>query len=128
MTPYILALCLAASSDTTTFEVTAYCNCRKCCGKSRNHPLYGITASGKRARWGTVAADWRVLPKGTKLKIEGFRTVFTVEDKGGAIKGNRIDVWYSSHRKALKFGRRKLKVTILRRGGASRKTKLARSR
>lgn len=86
---------------------TAYCSCEKCCGKSD-----GITASGKKAHWGTVAApEW--LPFGTKLRIEGFSTVFTVEDRGGAIKGNRIDIFFTSHKEALEFGKRKVRVYVI---------------
>jgi 3D (Asp-Asp-Asp) domain-containing protein len=94
--------------------VTAYCSCADCCGKSD-----GITASGTKAHWGTVAAP-RWLPFGTKLKIEGFDTVFTVEDRGGAIKGNRLDIWYISHEQAKKFGRKALFVEILEWGGAKK--------
>jgi 3D (Asp-Asp-Asp) domain-containing protein len=87
-------------------SVTAYCSCEKCCGKSD-----GITASGIKAHWGMVAAP-RWLPFGTKLKIEGFDTVFTVEDRGGAIKGNRLDIWFPSHEEALKFGVKRLRVEV----------------
>ena len=88
--------------------VTAYCGCEKCCGQYAD----GITASGAPARFGVVAApEW--LPFGTKLKIEGFDTVFTVEDRGGAIKGNRLDIWFPSHEEAKKFGRQGLFVEII---------------
>ena len=93
------------------YTVTAYCSCRKCCGKHAD----GITASGKRVNQGMVAADWDVLPKGARVRLSCFpgRT-FVVEDVGGAIKGRRIDVWYPSHRAARKFGiRREIKVWIL---------------
>lgn len=76
------------------------------------------TASGTRARVGAVAVDPRVIPLGTKLYIEsadGFPTYgFAVaEDTGGAIKGNRIDVFYNSRSQALRFGRRNVVVYIL---------------
>ena len=46
-----------------------------------------MTASGQRTHWGTVAADWRIYPLGTRLQIEGFpNDVFTVEDSGSAIE------------------------------------------
>ena len=80
-----------------TFKLTAYCACKKCCGKSN-----GITASGARAVEGvTVAADKR-FPFGTKLIIDGHE--YTVQDRGGAIKSNRIDIYFTSHKSALKFG------------------------
>lgn len=81
------------------FTVTYYCACTQCCGKTD-----GITASGTLAQEGiTAAADWTVIEPGTKVYIDGvgYRTV---EDKGGAIKGNRIDVFMSSHERALEAG------------------------
>ena len=75
------------------FKLTGYCPCYSCCGKSPSSPGYGVTT---RATEGfTIAADKR-FAFGTKLYIEGlgFRTV---EDRGGAIHGNRIDVYYDTH-------------------------------
>lgn len=76
------------------------------------------TASGTRARVGAVAVDPRVIPLGTKLYIESaddFPTYgFAVaEDTGGAIKGNRIDLFYNSRSQALRFGRRDVVVYVL---------------
>lgn len=99
-----------------TLEVvgTAYCNCKLCCSKEPSHPAYGITASGKKASWGTVAVDPRVIPLGSRLKIEGFGgTIFRAEDTGGAIKGNKIDLWHKTHSSAKIFGRKKLTITII---------------
>lgn len=78
------------------FKLTGYCPCKSCCGKDPWNPGYGVTASGRYATEGiTVAADPR-FPLGTKIYIEGvgYRTV---EDRGGSIKGNRIDVFMNSH-------------------------------
>lgn len=89
------------------YTLTAYCPCVKCCGKSD-----GITASGVKAVQGvTIAADTSVLPFGTKVEIDG--KVYTVQDRGGAIKGNRIDIYFDSHEEALKFGRQTKTITIL---------------
>lgn len=76
------------------------------------------TAMGTRARVGAVAVDPKVIPLGSKLYIEsmdGFPTYgyATAEDTGGAIKGNRIDLFYSTNSQALKFGRRNVKVYVL---------------
>ena len=88
------------------FEITAYCACAKCCGKSD-----GITATGTKATEGrTIAADPRVLPYGTKVIINGHE--YTVEDCGGAIKGNRIDLFFNSHKDALQWGRQTLEVFV----------------
>lgn len=76
------------------------------------------TAMGTRARVGAVAVDPKVIPLGTKLYIEsadGFPTYgFAVaEDTGGAIKGNRIDLFYNTSREAYSFGRRNVVVYVL---------------
>ena len=85
------------------YKLTAYCACVKCCGKTPNDVGYGITKSGVRAVEGvTVAADPKVIPMGTKIIIDGHE--YTVQDTGGAIKGNRIDVYFDSHQDALEFG------------------------
>lgn len=90
------------------YTVTAYCPCVKCCGKSN-----GITASGIKAVEGvTVAADTNILPFGTHLQIDG--NIYIVQDRGGAIKGNRIDIYFDTHEKALQFGRQTKEVTILK--------------
>ena len=82
------------------FKLTFYCPCSICCGSYAN----GITASGTTATEGrTIAVDKNRIPLGTKVYIEGFGW-FTAEDTGGAIKGNRIDVFKSSHQAALNAG------------------------
>ena len=73
----------------------------------------GITASGTKARKGTIAADTRYYPYGTVMKVPGYGKG-VVEDIGSAIKGpNRIDVYFSTRKKALKWGRQKLTVGVL---------------
>lgn len=93
-----------------TFELTAYCACTKCCGANAK----GITASGTKVKEGrTIAVDTKIIPMGTKVYIEGVGER-TAEDKGGAIKGNIIDVYHNSHQSALNFGRQKgVKVYII---------------
>ena len=74
------------------FKITYYCACKKCCGKDN-----GITASGVKAQEGiTVAADTSKLPFGSKIYINGIGWR-TVQDRGGSIKGNRLDIYISSH-------------------------------
>lgn len=97
---------------------TAYDLSYASCGKHPGDRGYGITASGTKARPGVVSVDPRVIPLGTKLYIEsldgtndyGFATA---EDTGGAIKGNRIDLFFTSGEACKQFGRRKVKVYIL---------------
>lgn len=90
-----------------SFKATAYCPCKKCCDKND-----GITASGVKAKEGiTIAADWAVLPAGTEVEIQGIGTRI-VQDKGGAIRGNRIDIFFENHRDALNFGVQEVLVRI----------------
>ena len=94
-------------------QVTAYCPCTKCCGPQAQ----GLTASGKRVSHDHgrfVAADTDVLPFGTKLKIPGYHNARPVEviDRGGAIKGNKLDVYFPTHDEALEWGRQRLAVTV----------------
>ena len=101
-----------------TMSATAYDLSFESCGKHPDHPAYGITASGTKARPGVVAVDPRVIPLGTKLYVEsldgtpdyGFASA---EDKGGAIKGNKIDLFFESSTDVRNFGRSKVKVYIL---------------
>lgn len=88
------------------YKVTAYCSCAKCCGKTN-----GITASGAKATAGHTVAAPSTFAFGTKLLING--KVYTVEDRGGAIQGNRIDVYMNSHSAALAWGVRYLNVEVL---------------
>lgn len=86
------------------FVVTAYCPCSRCCGKTN-----GVTASGTQATAGrTIAADTSRYPFGTQLVING--NVYTVEDRGSAIGGNRIDIFFNSHQEAINYGRRTVDV------------------
>lgn len=81
-----------------TFKLTAYCACSRCCGKCD-----GITATGTKATAGrTVAVDPRKIPYGTEVIIYGH--TYIAEDCGGAIKQNKIDIFFNSHTEALKFG------------------------
>lgn len=91
------------------FNVSAYCPCVKCCGKTD-----GITKSGIKAESNKTIAMDKSFPMGTQVMIEGFEgIIFEKQDIGGAIKGNRIDIFMNTHQEALEFGRRTLKVWIL---------------
>ncbi|MGG1650512.1 3D domain-containing protein [Paenibacillus sp. NRS-1775] len=96
------------------FELTAYTNNQ---GRSVHSKDYGRTASGKMTKAGeTIAADWRVLPKGTVVYIDGVGQR-TVMDKGGAIRNKRIDVYVKTEREARDFGRKKnVKVRVIKWG------------
>ena len=89
-------------------EVTAYCGCESCCGPYSD----GITASGYRLRQGDkIVAAPQTLRFGTKIFVPGYGLA-SVQDRGGAIKDNRLDVYFSTHEEALKWGRRKLIVYV----------------
>ena len=95
-------------------EVTAYCACVKCCGPN----AHGVTASGKPVSYNEgkfVAADTSVLPFGKQLIIPGYADDQAVEviDRGGAIKGNKLDLYFDSHADALVWGRQHLDVTVI---------------
>jgi 3D (Asp-Asp-Asp) domain-containing protein len=79
------------------------------------YSLRGRTASGMMVSRGLIAADPRVLPLGSRVKLEvpGYHGEYLVADTGGMIKGKRIDIWIPSSREAMRFGRRTVKLTVL---------------
>lgn len=86
-----------------TYKLTAYCSCKQCCGKEPGDPGYGITATGATAVAGTtIAVDPRVIPYGSSVKVNDL--IYMAQDTGGAINGNRIDVYFDDHQDALIFG------------------------
>lgn len=113
----VSAEAIAASADgkepvVRTLNASAYCSCARCCGKSN-----GITSSGNVAReWHTLAAG-SGYPIGTVIYIPALADRpnggwFVVEDRGGAISNNKIDVFMGSHEAAIQFGRRNLECYI----------------
>lgn len=93
--------------DIGEFLLTGYCPCPICCGAYSNmeHPT---TASGTLATVGRTIAGPPQIPFGTQLVING--QIYTVEDRGGAIVGNHIDIFFATHQQALDFGRRTAQV------------------
>lgn len=96
----------STAGTTKIFKVTAYCSCAKCCGKKT-----GRTASGTQATSGRTVAASGQFAFGTKLIINGNE--YTVEDRGGAIQGNRIDIYMDSHSEAVSWGVRYLPVQVV---------------
>lgn len=72
----------------------------------------GYTAIGMRAMKGVVAVDPRVIPLGSRVYVDGYGPAIA-GDTGGAIKGNRIDVCFSSRAEALRWGRRTVDVVVM---------------
>jgi 3D (Asp-Asp-Asp) domain-containing protein len=79
------------------------------------YSLRGRTASGQCVTRGLIAADPRVLPLGTRVRLDAgaWSGEYVVADTGGAIRGRKIDIWTPTSREAMRFGRRPVKVTIL---------------
>ena len=101
------------------FRVTAYCPCRLCCGRWASLPMdKRTTASGEslpaliRAGERFVAAD-QGIPFGTMVWVPGYADGWVpVLDRGGKIRGDRLDVFYPDHKTALRFGVRYISVKI----------------
>lgn len=86
------------------FEATAYAK-------------RSTTASGDRPQTGIVAADPRILPLGTKIRVSGagrYSGIYMVADTGNKVQGRRIDIFIPNQRRAKKFGRKKVGVKVLR--------------
>ena len=101
------------ATRTIRMLVTAYCPCRKCCGKFSDN----VTASGKsvyanRSRF--VAADTGLLKFGTMVSIPGYHGARPVPvlDRGSKIRGKRLDVFFLSHRRAREWGSQYLNVKV----------------
>ena len=92
------------SEPSVTFTATAY-------------SLRGRTASGKPVGRGLIAADRRVLPIGTRVRLHAgsYSGEYLVADTGGAVRGRKIDIWVPSTGEAMRFGRRPIKLTVLSR-------------
>ena len=87
------------------------------CDKLPSHPAYGITASGAKVKeWYTVAAG-KSYPMGTVIYIPALSDKpnggwFVVQDRGGAIKDNKLDIYMGTYNDCIKFGRKDLECHI----------------
>jgi len=96
---------LFSYSRLVLMESTAYTLSFACTGRHPGHPLFGVTASGMMAQRGVVAVDTSVIPFHTRMYIEGYG--FAVAgDRGGAIRGYKVDVFMDSMAEARQWGRR----------------------
>ena len=103
LTTVLLMLPMTAQAE--QFKTTAYCACRKCCGKWAN----GKTATGTTPTQGrTIAVDKREIPLGTHVLIDGVE--YIAEDTG--VRGKHIDIFFNSHSEALKYGVKYVEVDI----------------
>jgi 3D (Asp-Asp-Asp) domain-containing protein len=96
---------------TVRMRVTAYCPCPRCCGRFAD----GVTACGHVIMRGDhLAAADKKYPFGTEIIVPGYNDdqPIKVLDRGGAIKGNRLDILFSSHTQAVRWGVRYIEVKI----------------
>ena len=93
------------NSDWQNFEATAYC-------------VFGITKTGVWVHRGIIAVDPKVIPLGSIVEIKAgdYSGIYTAMDTGTLIKGKIIDIYVPDFEEAIRFGRRKIKLRILRRG------------
>jgi 3D (Asp-Asp-Asp) domain-containing protein len=94
-------------SELTDFHATAYCDA-------------GITRSGEETRHGYVAADPKVIPLGSMIYIDSplMGGVYQVMDTGSKVKGRIVDIFLPGYERCMVFGRRMVKVKVLRYGFA----------
>jgi len=108
--------------DEVEVTATGYYAGKESTGKSPGHPSYGITYSGVKVRrdlFSTIAADREVFPIGTILHIPGYG-YGVVADTGSAIKGMKIDLYFTTKQQVFKeWGKKKVKVRVIRRGTGS---------
>ena len=104
--------------EAITVSASAYDLSYESCGKHAGDPGYGVTASGMKAGYGVVSVDPSVIPLGTRLYIEAPDGSWVygnavAGDTGGAIKGNKVDLFMNTRDECFAFGRRQAVVYIL---------------
>lgn len=72
-----------------------------------------VTSTGTKPKWGTIAVDPSVIPYGTKVYIPQFGQTFIAEDCGGAIKGNKIDIFMNDESTVKNWGRKTIDIYIV---------------
>ena len=108
---------LARATRIDNVTVTHYCICQKCCGKSPDHPAYGITASGRYATpYVSVAVDPSVIPLGSDVLVDygdGVIEYYRADDTGSGVGGKHIDLCVSDHQEARNLGVRTATVYVV---------------
>jgi 3D (Asp-Asp-Asp) domain-containing protein len=87
--------------------------------KATAHSVDGVTADGTLSRIGTVAADPAVLPLNSRIRVEGagpYSGLYSVEDTGPKVAGRHIDIYMNSRAEAKRFGKKFVRVVVLRYG------------
>jgi 3D (Asp-Asp-Asp) domain-containing protein len=88
-------------------NVSAYCAGECCC----QHWADGSFADGSPVGGKAIAADTRYYPMGTEFDVPGYGRA-VVKDRGGAIKGDKLDLYFDTHQEALEWGRQNITVTL----------------
>jgi 3D (Asp-Asp-Asp) domain-containing protein len=91
---------------------TAYTAGSESTGKTQEHPEYGITFSGWKADIGVIAVDPEVIPLGSIIYVPGYGYAIAL-DRGDAIEGNRIDLFFNDLQKALEWGSREVEIIVI---------------
>ena len=108
---------LASATRIDNVTVTHYCICQKCCGKSPDHPAYGITASGRYATpYVSVAVDPSVIPLGSDVLVDygdGVIQYYRADDTGSGVGGKHIDLCVPDHQEARNLGVRTATVYVV---------------
>lgn len=112
--PKIKEVTTPGEEKTITAQVTYYCACEKCTGRRPDSPSRGLTASGRMAKENHTVAAGAQYPFGTLLEIDG--EIYEVEDRGGNIKGDKIDIYITNHQEALNKGSRLAQIKVIRWG------------
>lgn len=102
-------------ADVFMAECTGYTAGYESTGKYPYSDGYGITSSGKMVRKGYVAADINKLPYGSLIYLENMG-IFEVQDTGGMINDNCIDIYFDDVNEAINFGRKEIRAIVLRKG------------
>ena len=118
----LLSLGAAKKPKHVWMDVTAYayCPCFKCCGKNPGHPAYAITFKGTDAWKAGIAVDQSVIPHGRRVDIPGYErgvnkngSWILADDTGGSkIRGKVIDVRFVTHKEALQWGVKHIRIRV----------------
>ncbi|MCH2174830.1 MAG: 3D domain-containing protein [Lentisphaeria bacterium] len=125
---FICSKTIAVEVEEINLILTGYCACEICSGWEKNdkgEPVFkygrnkgkvkiiGQTSSGAMARQGTLAANLKSFAVGTEFIIPGYGYGI-VQDTGSAIKKNQLDLFFTDHKQAINWGRRLVRVKVIK--------------
>lgn len=115
-TAFVVVLAVGGCRTEQRGQATTHEEPRRMAFEATAYSIDGETASGTRAREGIVAADPKVLPLGTRIRVVDagpYSGEYVVRDTGRTIKGREIDVYVDDDREAKRFGRKTVQVEVL---------------